>query len=92
MKTNNVATKKTKPVGRPARTDKNNKTASSLERGTKPGWRRKAYIVDSALADKIDAIAYWDRKSIKDVVNDAFTDHVTKYEKKSGPIKAMPKK
>lgn len=86
-----MTTKKAKPVGRPVRTDKDNKAASSLEKGTKPGWRRKAYIVNSDLAGKIDAIAYWDRVNIKDVVQEAFTDRVAKYEKKNGPVKPIKK-
>lgn len=77
-------------VGRPHRTDKDNKNAPSVERGTKPGDRRKTYIVNSELAKKIDAIAYWDRISVKDVVNDAFSAKVSKYEKKNGTIK-IPK-
>lgn len=78
------------PIGRPPRTDKDNKSAPSGERGTKPGDKRKTYIVNSELADKIDAIAYWDRTTVKEVVNEAFTDKVTMYEKKNGKIK-LPK-
>ena len=76
-----------KSPGRPSRTDKDNKAAASAEKGTKPGDKRKTYIVQSELADKIDAIAYWDRVSIKDVVNEAFTNKVNTYEKANGPIK-----
>lgn len=79
-------------VGRPGRTDgRNTEAVSSLERGTKPGDKRKTYIVNAALADKIEAIAHWDRLTIKDVVNEAFTDRIAKYEKKNGPIKLLKK-
>ena len=84
----NKKSKELKSPGRPARTDKDNKTAVSAEKGTKPGEKRKTYIVQADLADKIDAIAYWDRVSIKDVVNDAFTDKVKTYEKKNGSVKS----
>ncbi|HMI79420.1 MAG TPA: hypothetical protein VK484_11545 [Ferruginibacter sp.] len=86
-----MVTKKKAGSGRPVRTDKDNKTVSSVEKGTKPGEKRKAYIVNSELAGKIDAIAYWDRVNIKDVVHEAFTDRVTKYEKKNGSVKPVKK-
>jgi hypothetical protein len=80
--------KKTKlSAGRPPRTDKDNKSVPSGERGTLPGEKRKTYIVNTELANKIDAIAYWDRTSVKEVVKDAFTEKVKKYEKKNGTIK-----
>ena len=80
-----------KAPGRPSRTDKDNKAATSAEKGTMPGDKRKTYIVQSDLADKIDAIAYWDRVSIKQVVQEAFSDKVNSYEKKNGPVKSVKK-
>ena len=74
-------------AGRPPRTDKDNKAVPSGERGTLPGEKRKTYIVNTELANKLDAIAYWDRTSVKEVVKDAFTDKVKNYEKKNGAIK-----
>lgn len=79
-----------KKAGRPERIDKNNKDASSVEKGTKPGERRKTYIVANNVADKIDGIAYWDRSPIKTVVNDAFVDYINKWEKKNGRVKLPP--
>ncbi|MDN3657962.1 hypothetical protein QWZ08_20075 [Ferruginibacter paludis] len=86
-------TKKNKPlpVGRPKRKDKDNTKAPSVERGTIPGDKRKTYIVKTETADKVDAIAYWDRISIKDVVGEAFENHIDAWEKKNGPLK-VPKK
>ena len=83
--------KQTAPVGRPPRPDKDNKAVPSVEKGTLPGDKRKTYIVNIALADQIDAIAHWDRVSVKDVVQEAFTDKVKKYEKKNGPVKPVKK-
>lgn len=79
--------KEKRPVGRPPRTDKNNKLTPSGEKGTMPGDKRKTYIVNVELANKIDAIAYWDRTSVKEVVKDAFENKVKKYEQKNGKIK-----
>jgi hypothetical protein len=80
-----------KSAGRPKRVDKDNKSAPSAEKGTKPGERRKTYIIASDIADKIDGIAYWDRAPIKGVVKDAFVDYIKKWEKKNGPLKIPPR-
>ncbi len=81
-----------KPRGRPKRTDKDNTSVPAPERGTLPGEKRKGYIVNEQLADKIDATAYWDRIKIKDAVKNAFTDYINKWQKKNGPLKKAPLK
>ena len=84
--------KKTNTAGRPPRTDKDNKTAVSAEKGTMPGDKRKTYIVKEEHAAKIDAIAYWEQTTVKEVVNDAFATKINKYEKENGAIKLPAKK
>jgi hypothetical protein len=66
-------------------------TKSSQE-GTKENETRATFIVKEELLDKLKAIAYWDRVLIKEVINGALQDAVAKYEKKSGKLKAIPKK
>lgn len=66
-------------------------TKSSQE-GTKEKETRATFIVKEELLDKLKAIAYWDRKLIKEVVNTALQDIVDKYEEKNGDIKPIPKK
>jgi hypothetical protein len=66
-------------------------TKSSQE-GTKEEETRATFIVNEELLDKVKAIAYWDRQLIKDVLNTALQDAVTKYEKKNGDIKPIPTK
>ena len=66
-------------------------TKSSQE-GTKVNETRATFIVREDLLDKLKALAYWDRKLIKEVVNDALQDAVDRYEKKNGDIKPAPKK
>lgn len=80
---------KKNPVGRPP---SGKKPTTAAEIGTKPGDTRKTYIVSIEQADKIDAIAYWDRQTVKEVVGEAFDDRITKFEKKNGPLKAKPKR
>jgi len=66
-------------------------TKSSQE-GTKENETRATFIINEELLDKLKAIAYWDRLLIKDVVNTALQEAVSKYEKKNGVIKPIPEK
>jgi len=77
-------------VGRPV-TQFKTVTKSSQE-GTKEGEIRATFIVKEDILEKLKAIAYWDRLLIKDVVNTALEDTVSRYEKKNGPIKPIPNK
>jgi hypothetical protein len=77
-------------VGRP-KTQFKEITKSSQE-GTKENETRATFIVNEELLEKLKAIAYWDRCLIKDVVNTALQETVSKYEKKNGDIKPIPKK
>ena len=76
--------------GRP-KTSTREITKSSQE-GTKEKETRATFIVNEELLEKLKAIAYWDRKLIKEVVNTALQEAVAKYEKKNGDIKPIPKK
>jgi len=84
------ATKDKAKVGRP-KTQFKEITKSSQE-GTKENETRATFIINEELLDKLKAIAYWDRILIKDVMNTALEEAVTKYEKKNGAIKPIPKK
>jgi hypothetical protein len=66
-------------------------TKTSQE-GTKENETRATFIVNEDLLEKIKAVAYWERKLLKDVINSAIEDSLTKYVKKNGEIKAVPKK
>lgn len=74
-------------AGRKKRTDKDNATAPSAERGTKPGEMRKTYLVNMQSAEKIDSIAYWDRRSVKEVINEAMEAYIVAWEKRNGKVK-----
>lgn len=65
-------------------------TKTSVQKGLKEGETRATFIVQEAALDKIKAIAYWDRKNIKDVLNDALIAFINDYEKKNGAIHKMP--
>lgn len=66
-------------------------TKSSQE-GTKEGETRATFIVREELVDKLKAIAYWDRMKIKDIIASALEEAVSKYEKRNGVVKPIPKK
>ena len=76
--------------GRP-KTSTREITKSSQE-GTKEKETRATFIVNEELLEKLKAIAYWNRKLIKEVVDTALQEAVAKYEKKNGDIKPIPKK
>lgn len=76
--------------GRPVTQTK--EITKSSQEGTKDKETRATFIVNEDLLEKLKAIAYWDRKLIKEVVDTALQDIVAKYEKKNGDIKPIPKK
>lgn len=77
-------------VGRP-KTQTKEVTKTSQD-GTKENETRATFIVNEELLEKLKAIAYWDRVLIKDVVNSALEEAVSKYEKKNGSIQPIPGK
>lgn len=76
--------------GRPVTQTK--EITKSSQEGTKENETRATFIINEELLEKLKAIAYWDRRLIKDVVNTALQEVVAKYEKNSGEIKPIPKK
>lgn len=77
-------------VGRP-KTSTRVVTKSSQE-GTKVNETRATFIINEELLDKIKAIAHWDRKLIKEVINSSLQETIEKYESSNGNIKPIPKK
>jgi hypothetical protein len=45
-----------------------NKTS---QRGLKDGWTRATFILRKDYLDKLKALAYWERKKIKEVIDEA---------------------
>lgn len=81
-------TKPTEPTAEPkeSKAPKREITKTS-QIGTKEKETRATFIVSEDLLEKMKALAYWDRVLIKDIVNNAFEDYITRYEKKNGEIK-----
>ena len=49
------------------------------------GKEKTSMYIDSAKFDKIKYIVFMDRKTQTDVFDEAFSDYITKWEKKNGP-------
>ena len=59
----------------------------STQKGLKHGWTRATFIVNQELNNKLKALAYWNRLTVKEVIHDALTQYI-----KDKKIKPIPKK
>jgi len=75
--------------GRPVTQTK--EITKSSQEGTKENETRATFIVNEELLEKLKAVAYWERRMIKEVIASALEETVAKYEKKNGPVKLIPK-
>lgn len=48
---------------------------------------RTTIVTKSDQMNKLKSIAFWDRKTLKEVIEDAFIMYITNYEKQNGEIK-----
>ena len=46
------------------------------QRGLQKGWTRNTFILRKEYLQKIKTLAYWERKTIKDVVDEALGFHL----------------
>jgi len=77
-------------IGRPVTQTK--EITKSSQEGTKENETRATFIVNEELLEKLKAVAYWERRMIKEVIASALEETVAKYEEKNGPVKLIPKK
>jgi hypothetical protein len=63
------------------------KEVSSVKSGLKENETRATFILNEDLLEKLKAIAYWERLTIKEVVNTAFQRAIDIYERNNGEIK-----
>ena len=45
---------------------------SSSQKGLQDGWTRATFILRKVYLENLKALAYWERKKIKEVVDEAF--------------------
>jgi hypothetical protein len=65
----------------------NNSKSSTTKKGLPEGWSRATFIVRDKHLEKIKAIGYWDRKQIKEVLDEAISEHL-----KGRKVRAIPTK
>ena len=51
-------------------------TSKSSQEGLKDGWTRATFILRKEHLEKIKAVAYWKRKNIKEVVDEALQTYL----------------
>ena len=44
---------------------------SSLEKGLQDGWTRATFVLRKDYLSKLKAVSYWDRKKIREVIDEA---------------------
>lgn len=49
---------------------------STTSKGLRPGWTRATFIVREETVQRLRAVAYWDRKELKRVVDEAFRGYL----------------
>ena len=49
--------------------------------------KRATFIVSTEQLDALKAISFWERRMLKDVLNEALSNYISKYEKNNGDIK-----
>ena len=45
--------------------------ANSLEKGLQDGWTRATFVLRKDYLSKLKAVSYWDRKKMKEVIDEA---------------------
>jgi len=83
-----TGSKEKEPISKRGRPKVNTREITNMSQaGTKAGETRATFIMNEDQLEKIKAIAYWDRLSIKDVLSHAIDDYLAK--KKSDLTKAV---
>lgn len=49
---------------------------TTTSKGLRPGWTRATFIVREETFQQLKAVAYWDRKELKRVVEEAFKEYL----------------
>jgi hypothetical protein len=50
--------------------------ANSLEKGLKDGWTRATFVLRKDYLNKLKAVSYWDRKKMKEVIDEALGSYL----------------
>ena len=50
--------------------------SKSSDRGLREGWTRATFILRSDYLEKIKALAYWNRRQVKEVIDEALMEYL----------------
>ena len=70
------------PPGTPSKPPR----GSTTSKGLRPGWTRATFIVREETVQQLKAVAYWDRKELKRVVEEAFRLYLEGKETRPVPL------
>ncbi len=62
------------------------------QKGLKPGETRTTFIVDVDTLERFKLVAYWERTTIKDLLNECMEAAISSYTKTHGPLKPKVKR
>lgn len=72
--------------------EKENPARRIREEPPRGGGLRTTVILNPALLEKIRALAYWERITIKEVISGALEESIKRYEETKGQIKPISKR
>jgi len=73
------------PKSKQSKHSKQKKSLKSSKTGLKDGWTRATFIVKESLLEKAKDLAYWERKKIQEVIDDALCSYISKKKIKPRP-------
>lgn len=79
-----VKTEDKKSVGRPR--IHTGRTTSTSQQGLSDGLTRMTFIISQEKQDKLKYISYFERLSIRQILDEAIEDYLNKYEQQFGKI------
>jgi hypothetical protein len=62
-------------------------SVNTSQRGLHKGWTRNTFILRKDYLEKIKGLAYWERKTIKDVVDEALGSYLRSKVTKKGKMR-----
>jgi hypothetical protein len=78
-------TRLAQPATAKPKTNEKPQAVASVKRGLKTGWIRATFIVQEVHLPKLKALAYWDRRDVKEIVDEALQSYL-----KGKHIKPIP--
>ena len=49
---------------------------NSVDKGLQEGWTRATFVLRKDYLSKLKAVSYWDRKKMKEVIDEALGDYL----------------